>query len=70
MFVFVLYHGSRRRAALRAYWDYCAGAPDEVSSWAIAGTVPATEDLPEEVNGREICPSLSYVGGGHNEWTR
>jgi FAD/FMN-containing dehydrogenase len=51
MFVFALYRGSQRREALRAYRDYCAAAPDEVSSWAISGTVPATEDFPEEIHG-------------------
>jgi len=63
MFVFVLYHGSRRREAMRAYRDYCATAPDEVSSWAISGTVPATEDFPEEIHGeRYLNIGACYAG--------
>jgi hypothetical protein len=51
MFVFVLYHGSQSLKVLRAYQDYCATAPDEVSSFAISGTVLPEEAFPEEIHG-------------------
>jgi FAD/FMN-containing dehydrogenase len=63
MFVFVLYHGSVRREAMRAYRDYCASAPDEVSSWAICGTVPATKDFPEKIHGQPYLNiGACYIG--------
>lgn len=52
MFAFVLYHGSRTRDTLRAYRNYCDTAPDEVSSFAICGTVPPEEGFPEEIHGQ------------------
>ena len=52
MFVHVFYHGSKTRAALRAYRDYCATAPDEVSSFAVCGTVLPEENYPEEIHGQ------------------
>jgi hypothetical protein len=63
MFVFVLYHGSKIREALRYYRDYCATAPDEVSSFAICGTVPAEEDFPDEIHGEPyVLIAACYAG--------
>lgn len=63
MFVFVLYHGSRTQEALRYYRDYCTTAPDEVSSFAICGTVPPEEDFPEEIHGEPyVLFAACYAG--------
>lgn len=48
---FVLYHADRTAAVLRAYADYTAEVADEVSSFAICGTVPEDEDFPEDAWG-------------------
>ena len=52
MFVHVFYHGSETHAVLRAYRDYCATAPDEVSSFAICGTILPENDFPEATHGQ------------------
>ncbi len=63
MFVFTLYHGSKMRAALRFYRDYCATAPDEVSSFAICGDVPPEEDFPEVIHGEPyVLFGACYAG--------
>lgn len=46
---FVLYRAERTVEILRAYRDYTAGLADEVSSFAICGTIPSDEDFPEEI---------------------
>lgn len=48
---FVLYHADRTAEVLRAYRDYTTGLADEVTSFAICGTVPEEEDFPAEVWG-------------------
>lgn len=51
MFAFVLYSRSDAPEVLRAYRSYCLTAPDEVSSFAILGTVPDEEAFPEAIHG-------------------
>ena len=63
MFVFTLYHGSTIREALRYYRDYCATAPDEVSSFAICGDVPPDEAFPQEIHGEPyVLFAACYAG--------
>lgn len=45
---FVLYHADRTGEILRGYRDYTADLTDDVSSFAICGTVPREEDFPQE----------------------
>ncbi|MBD3305271.1 FAD-binding protein [candidate division KSB3 bacterium] len=63
MFVFVLYHASKMQEVLRSYRDYCATAPDEVSSFMIAGNVPSSEDFPPEIHGEPfVLFGACYAG--------
>jgi FAD/FMN-containing dehydrogenase len=63
MFVFVLYHGSKIREALRFYGNYCATAPDEVSSFAICGDVPEDDVFPKEIHGEPyVLFAACYAG--------
>jgi hypothetical protein len=70
MFVFVLYHGRKTREALRYYGDYCATAPDEVSSFAICGTVPPEEDFPQEIHGEPYVLFAACHAGSVKEGRR
>lgn len=47
---FVLYHGERTAEVLRAYRDYTRDLTDDVSSFAICGTVP-DDEFPQEIWG-------------------
>jgi hypothetical protein len=67
MFVFVLYHGSKMREALCFYNDYCTTAPDEVSSFAISGTVPPEEDFPAEIHGEPYVMFAACYAGSVEE---
>lgn len=63
MFVFVLYHGRKTKEALQYYHDYCTTAPEEVTSFAICGTVPAEEDFPAEIHGEPyVMFAACYAG--------
>ncbi len=44
----VVYHADRAHEILRAYRDWTADLPDEVSSIVECGSVPEEEDIPEE----------------------
>ncbi|MBW3563026.1 MAG: FAD-binding oxidoreductase [Actinobacteria bacterium] len=48
---FVLYHGDRISEVLRAYREHTSELSDEVSSFAICGTVPEEEDFPADAWG-------------------
>lgn len=63
MFVFVLHDGRRMAEALRFYRDYCASAPDEVTSFAICGDVPHEEPFPTEIHGEPyVLFAACYAG--------
>jgi len=63
MFVFVLYPGNTIREALRFYDDYCAQAPDEVSSFVICGNVPENENFPKDIHGEPfVLFAACYAG--------
>lgn len=48
---FVFYHGDQTREALRFYRDWTAKLAEEVSSFAICGTVPEADDFPSDTWG-------------------
>ncbi|MBW3665497.1 MAG: FAD-binding oxidoreductase [Actinobacteria bacterium] len=48
---FVLYHADRTPDILAAYRDLTADLEDEVSSFAICGTVPDEDDFPQDIWG-------------------
>jgi FAD/FMN-containing dehydrogenase len=52
MLCFVLYPAEIAPEALRFYRQYSATAPDEISSFAIFGTVPAADLFPQQAHGR------------------
>ncbi len=54
----VVYHADRAEQVLRAYRDWTAELPDEVSSIVECGSVPAEEDFPREHWGE---PSITLV---------
>ncbi len=59
-FTFVLHDGDYMAEALKFYRQYCAEAPDEVSTLAAAGIFPpGAEMFPEELHGRHF---LAFVG--------
>ncbi len=51
MFCLVFHDGDRLEEALRFYRRYAEGAPDEVSSFAVCGTVPSENPFPEHAHG-------------------
>jgi FAD/FMN-containing dehydrogenase len=53
---FVLHNGEGDRMArvIRAWRDYCATAPDEVSSLLALGIVPPTHHFPAEIQGKPM----------------
>ena len=56
---FVVHAGSDARAALRFYRDWAAGAPDEVSSFAILWHAPQIDEIPAEHHGTPIVVYLA-----------
>ncbi len=70
MFAFVLYPAEIAREALRFYRDYCASAPDEVSSFAIFGTVPEAPLFPKESHGANYILFAACYAGSVREGRR
>lgn len=63
MFVFTLHPGEQAKEALQFYRDYCTNAPEEVTSFAILGTVPDEEIFPEKIHGRPyVLFAACYAG--------
>lgn len=55
--------GERASDVLGAYRALCEEAPDEVTSFAICGTVPDAETFPEEIHGRAfVLLAACYAG--------
>jgi FAD/FMN-containing dehydrogenase len=63
----VVCHGEHAEDALRAYRDWTADLPDEVSSIVECGSVPEEEEIPEEHWGQ---PGLILVACAATELTR
>jgi FAD/FMN-containing dehydrogenase len=62
-FAAVFYPLADADPVLRAYRDYCGGAPDEVSVNAIAITVPANPLIPESVHDQASLVALAAYAG-------
>ena len=63
MFAFVFYHTRKAKEILQLYRDYTETAPDEVSSFAILGTIPASEAYPEEAHNQPyVLLAALYAG--------
>ena len=50
----VVYPFSQARQVLRAWRDFCAKAPDELSVWTVMRKAPPLPFLPESVHGQEV----------------
>lgn len=70
MFAFVLYHGKRAKEALQFYRDYTSTAPDDVSSFAVLGTVPATKGYPEEAHNQPYVLFAALYAGSSEKGKR
>jgi len=70
MFAFVFYHGKKAKETLQFYRDYTEAAPDEVSSFAILGTIPSTEAYPEEVRNQPYVLLAALYAGSVEEGRR
>jgi len=58
------------RAALRAWRDFSAEAPDEISCEAIIWTVPPAPDFPEAVHGKPVVVLAAVATGPLDEGER
>ncbi|MBT2325670.1 FAD-binding oxidoreductase [Variovorax paradoxus] len=59
----VVYPFAQARQVLRAWRDFTAGAPDELSVWAVLRKAPPLPFLPESVHGTEVVVlPLVYCG--------
>lgn len=70
MLVFTLYHGQKIRNVLQKYRDYCATAPDEVTSLVMCGNVPPAEDFPEKIHGKPYVVIVACYAGPVEEGRR
>jgi FAD/FMN-containing dehydrogenase len=60
---FVFYPVSIAKEALRFYREWAANAPDEISAFAILGTVPHNPTFPAEAQGSQYVTFLAtYIG--------
>ncbi len=66
-FCFVFHHGDRTKEALRFYQEYCASAPEEVTSFAILGTIPGEEPFPAEIHGSPYVLFAALYAGDVEE---
>ncbi len=69
-FLSVFHPGDIARAGLQFYREWAATAPDEISSFAILATVPATEDFPAAWHGKTSLVFLAYYDGPTDEGER
>jgi FAD/FMN-containing dehydrogenase len=59
----IVYPISDGRSVLRQYGEFAAGAPDELSVWAVVRQAPPLPFLPESVHGKGIVAlALLYTG--------
>ncbi|WP_216320724.1 FAD-binding oxidoreductase [Deinococcus aestuarii] len=63
MFAMVFYPASSGLDVLRAYREFAASAPDEVSSFAICGTLPEAEVFPPEAHGQPFVLLAAMSAG-------
>lgn len=70
MFCFVFYPVALAKEALHFYQEYTAAAPDEVSSFAIFGTIPHAPVFPTEVQGEDYVLFAACYAGSVEEGER
>ena len=60
----VVYPIAQARKVLRAWRDFCAGAPDELSVWAVLRKAPPLPFIPESAHGTDVVIfALVHCGG-------
>jgi FAD/FMN-containing dehydrogenase len=59
----VVYRASEARSVLRAWRDFTAESPDELSVWAILRKAPPLPFLPESEHGRDIVALAVFYAG-------
>lgn len=67
MVVMVFYRTTRAKEALQFYRDYVSTVPEEVSSFAIQGTIPATEAYPAEIHDQPYVLFFAMHAGSLEE---
>lgn len=67
MFTMVFYPASAGLEVLRAYREFTLPAPDEVSSFAILGTLPEAEVFPPEAHGQPFVLLAAMYAGDPGE---
>ncbi|MAS34080.1 MAG: FAD-linked oxidase [Anaerolineaceae bacterium] len=70
MFCFVFQPADNAHDALRFYRQYTESSPDEVSSFAILGTVPPTEHFPQAAHGKPFVLFAGLYAGPVEEGQR
>jgi FAD/FMN-containing dehydrogenase len=70
MLAFVFYPRSLAQQALTFYREYNATTPDEVSSFAILGTIPSTEIFPREIHGQPYVLFAAVYAGSVEDGER
>ena len=70
MMAMVFYHVQKAKEALQFYRDYTASAPEEVSSFAIQGTIPATDVYPQEAHHQPYVLFMAMYAGPIKEGQR
>ena len=70
MFAFVFYHGKKAKETLQFYRDYTVAASDEVSSFAILGTIPTSEAYSEEIRDQPYVLLAALYAGSVEEGKR
>jgi FAD/FMN-containing dehydrogenase len=63
MFCFVMHPLAQAREGLRFFREYAASAPDEVSAFAILGTVPHAPAFPTEAQGQGYLAFMAMYAG-------
>ena len=70
LYVSTLYPLESGAAVFRAWRDFMAAAPDEVTSDATIWTIPADPEMPSELHGRQIVLVEAVYAGGTEEGRR
>jgi len=70
MFVATMYPAESTTGVLRAWRDFMANAPDELSSQAYIWTVPSVAPFPEEAQGRRVMIITGLYAGPAEEGER
>jgi FAD/FMN-containing dehydrogenase len=66
----VVYPFAQARKVLRAWRDFCAAAPDELSVWAVLRKAPPLPFIPESAHGSEVVIFALVHSGGIDAGTR